>query len=229
LPGHERLTDEPVPKGAAGFMQERERTGVGGALDCLPTGRWFASQSAWSAAVATGPDADTELLDRSEPSGEAYEDTDTTAADDDSDAACRPLGLEAAVLNGLAHALGASGMPADAVAEHLADLAEIRGRLGGPLWQMTAGKADAYFGRRIAWHEYPALLREAQALARYFAFLSGPDGAPVRERAHAPVRCPLDALNWPVPSHVVRSADPYRWGEPSASAVAADDLPRAAA
>jgi hypothetical protein len=218
----ERLTDARAPQRAVGYMRERERASGIGAMDAMPAGRWFTPESAWSAVVRTDPDADTEPLARRELRAEPPEGADAGDARSLGIAA-GPRGLEAGVLARLAKALEADGMPGDAVAGHLADLAEIRARLGGPLWQMTCEDADAYFGRQIDWHEYPALLRRAQSLARYFAFLAGPDGALVRERAHAPVRCPLDALNWPTPAPHIRHADPHRRAEQAASAMASAD------
>jgi hypothetical protein len=222
MPDDQRSTGERAPQRAVGHMRERERTSAGSMLDDMPAGRWFTPQSAWSAVMLTDPDTDTELPARRELRAEPPEGADTGDARGPGSVA-GPHGLEAGVLTRLAKALQADGMPGDAVAGHLADLAEIRAWLGGPLWQMTSEHADAYFGRQIAWHQYPALLRQAQALARYFAFLAGPDGALVRERAHAPVRCPLDALNWPTPAHQIRQADPQLRAEPAASAMAPAD------
>jgi hypothetical protein len=207
-------------------MRERERTSAGSMTDTLPSGLWFAPGSAWSAVLRTDPDADTELLDRTEVRAELradpYEDADLWDARGPGPA-FSPNGLEADILTALARALGSGGMPAGSVTVHLSDLAEIRGWLGEPLWQMTSEHADTYFGRQIAWHEYPALLHQAQALARYFAFLAGPDGALVRERFDAPVYCPLDGLNWPTPVSPARHADPHPWAGPSVSGTAPDD------
>ena len=197
---------ERATQSAAGYMRERERTSAGDPTDYLPAGRWFTPQSVWPAVMLTDPDAETELLARTELRDESPEHAGSWDAGGPG-VDVVPHGLEAGILTELAKALDADGMPAGAVTGHLADLAELRGWLGEPLWQMTSEHADAYFGRLITWHEYPALLRQAQALARYFAFLDGPDGTPVWERAHAPV-CPLDALNWPTPARRVRDVDP---------------------
>ncbi len=228
----ERLMGGRATQSTDGYMRERERTGAGTTTDHLLAGRWFTPQSAWAAVTVADPEADTELLDLTEPGDALPEDADTVGTGGPR-AVFVPHGLEAGILTGLAKALDAGGMPSRAVTAHLADLAEIRGWLGEPLWQMTFWHADAYFGRQIGWREYPALLRQAQALARYFAYLAGPDGALVWERALAPVRCPLDALNWPTPDRRVRDADPPQEAEPdewaessaaaSASAIAWDD------
>jgi hypothetical protein len=221
----ERSTHEGAPLRAAGYMRERERTSAGSTMDDLPAGPWFAPRSARSAVVLTDPDADTELLARYELRAEPPEDADAGDAWDalDLDTAFGPHGLETGILARLAKALEAGGMPTEAIAGHLTDLAEIRGWLDAPLWQMTVEQADVYFGPPIAWHEYPALLRQAQALTRYFAYLAGPDGALARERAHTAALCPLDALNWPTPADLVRDADPHQRAEQATSAIAPAD------
>src|SRR6185437_2680893 len=207
---------------AVGRMKERERASAHSAMDDMPAGRWFTSASSWSAALLTDPDADTQLLACSQLRADLSEGAEAGHARAPG-TTCGAHGLESGVFAGLAKALEADGMTAGAVTVQLADLAEIDTWLGGPLWQMNSENADAYFGRQIAWHEYPVVLRRAQALTHYFAFLASPDGALAREQTHAPVHCPLDALNWPAPSHLVRNDDPYQRPEPSSSAMAPAD------
>ena len=205
MAGEERV-GRPAQR-SAGHMQER--TGAGGAMDDRPAGRWFTPAPSWSADLRTDPDADTQLPACSVPRTELSEGAD--AADAHSPGAARGTHrLEAGIFAGLTKALEADGMPAGAVTVYLADLAEIRAWLGRPLWQMNCEDADAYFRQQTAWPEYPVMLRRAQALTRYFAVLAGPDGAQAREYAHAPVRCPLDALNWPVPSYPAHNNNPHQ-------------------
>jgi hypothetical protein len=216
----ERFTDRRAPLRPVGYMREREWSSVSGTMQDMASGLWFAPQPAPSPAMFADPDADTQVLFNGGPGAEPPQGADEWGAAGPTVAA-GAHGLEAGVLAGLATALAADGMPAGAVAGHLADLAELRYWLNGPLWQMTVEHADAYFGRQIAWHEYPALLRQAQALTRYFAFLAGPDGVLVRERAHTPVCCPLDAWNWPTPAHQIRDhdTDPHQWAGLTARAM----------
>ncbi len=216
--GEEQMAGGRAAQRVGGHMRERERTSAGGAMDDVPAGRWFTPVPSWSTVLSTDPDADTQLLARSELRAELSEGAEATAVPGPG-TTCGPHGLEAGVFAGLTKALGADGMPAGAVAVHLADLAEMRAWLGGPLWQMNFEDADAYFGKQIAWHEYPAMVRRAHALTRYFAVLAGPDGALAREHVHAPVRCPLDALNWPAPSHLARNNNPRDRAEPSSAAM----------
>jgi hypothetical protein len=108
--------------------------------------------------------------------------------------------LEAEALEKSAHALRALGVPEFEVEGHLDALDRIRVWLGRPLWEMTSADADVYFGEYTRCQDFAQRVAQAQALARYFIYLVGEQGSgPLTGLGLGSARCPLDALNWPIP------------------------------